>query len=213
MQLSSLQTRIPSVLEDPSIASIARVYALALLDAAGSMSAEELLNEYQSFLDNVLTNHPQAEQILVSAVFSPEDKQAFIDQTVGASMSAVFRNFISVLGEHGRLSILRPIYDAARLLHEKRSGKRRVIVTLAETPSDQTGQKIFDQLVSTFGIQPDIVYQIEPSIIGGMIVRIGDTVYDSSLRSRLGQIKEQVRQRYLYEIQRGRDRFCTPEGN
>lgn len=212
MQAQALQTRIPTVLEDPSIASIARVYAQALLDAAGADS-EAVLLELESFIQDVLNQYRKVEQILASQVIPAEEKQNFLKAALGSHFSLVFANFLQVLGERDRLGLLRPIYDSARTLFETRAGKCRVTVTLANEPGDQLRQQIQSHLQSQLPFQPEIQYVIDESIIGGMVLRIKDTVYDSSLRSRLARIKAQVRQRYLYEIQSGRDRFSTPEGN
>ncbi len=212
MQPETIETRIPSVLEDPSIASIARVYSQALLDATGDQS-EAVLEEFESFLKDVLDPNPKAERLLSSAMIPAEDKETFLKNAFGSVISPSFGNFLQVVAGHGRLNLLRPIYDAARILFETRSGKRRVRVTLASEPTEELRQQIQNHLQSQLPFQPEITYVIDESIIGGMILRIKDTVYDSSLRSRLARIKDQVRQRYLYEIQSGRDRFSTPEGN
>lgn len=212
MQSETLESHVPSVLEDPSIASLARVYSQALLDAAGDQ-AEVVLGELESFIKDVLDQNRKVEAILSSMVIPSEEKQAFLKSALGHYMSPTFANFLQVLGERDRLGILRPIYDAARTLFETRSGKRRVTVTLATEPTDELRQQIQTHLQGQLPFQPEIQYVIDESLIGGMVLRIKDTVYDSSLRSRLARIKEQVRQRYLYEIQSGRDRFSTPEGN
>jgi F-type H+-transporting ATPase subunit delta len=57
------------------------------------------------------------------------------------------------------------------------------------------------------GFEPILETRLDTSLLGGVIIRIGDTVYDSSLRTRMKQLHERLRERSLHEIQVGRDRF------
>ena len=73
--------------------------------------------------------------------------------------------------------------------------------------------KVASQLKQKFGFTPIIQEEIDESLLGGIVIQVGDTVYDSSLRTRMKQLRESLRERALNEIQSGRDRFSNPEGN
>ena len=58
-----------------------------------------------------------------------------------------------------------------------------------------------------------MIPEVNPAILGGMVIRVGDTVYDSSLKARLRQLRGRLKQQATHEIQSGRDRFRHPEGD
>ena len=77
--------------------------------------------------------------------------------------------------------------------------------------ADADLNKIRERLAAALAIRPVLEAAVDPSILGGLRVRVGDTVYDGSLRARLKQLRHRVRERSLHEIQSGRNRFSHPE--
>lgn len=209
---AKVQTRVASVLEDPSSQAVAKVYADALVNAAGGQ-AESVLDELGSFVDGVLAKHPDFGRLLTSPMISREDKLGIVDRIVVGRGSEVFANFLRVLARHERLDLLSSILSQSRALLESRSGVKRVRVTSARPLTDTERKNIEQRLQTEFAFQPTLDAQVNPALLGGLIIRIEDTVYDSSLRTRLKQLQGRLRQRSLHEIQSGRNRFSSPEGN
>lgn len=212
MSDSQVQLRPPSVLEDPSARSIARVYATALLDAAGGQ-AQGLLEELQSFVTEVLDPQPVFERLLCSAATTDEDKLRLVDRVVDGRGSELLTSLLRVLARHGRLDIVRAVLDQAVREHEKRSGKRRVRVVSATPLSQDSLASIQHSIAGKLGSELIVETQVDPTLVGGLVIRIEDTVYDGSVRNRLKQLRARMRERCLNEVQRGRDRFSHPEGN
>jgi F-type H+-transporting ATPase subunit delta len=206
------QARIRSVLEDPSSQAVARVYADALVNAAGR-EADSVLDELAELVDGVLVRHPDFDRLLTSPMISREDKLSVLDRVVAGWGSDLFANFLRVLARHDRLDLLAVILNQSRALLESRSGRRRVLVTSSRPLSDKEQRGIEQRLQSEFAFQPAIEVRVDSSLLGGLVIRVGDTVYDSSLRTRLKQLRGRLRQRSLHEIQSGRDRFSSAEGN
>ncbi|MEX0702240.1 MAG: ATP synthase F1 subunit delta [Planctomycetales bacterium] len=207
------RTRIPSVLEEPSAQSIARVYADAFLDAAAAQGVEGALEEFGSFVEEVLAAHPDFADILTSGVVGRDQKVALIDRVVAPFGSELFTNFLRVLARHDRLELLPTILREGRIRHELRSGRRRVQVVTAAAVSDATRNRIRDLLAQSLPFEPVIEARTDAGLLGGMIIRVGDTVFDSSLRTRLHELRTRLHQRTLHEIQSGRDRFSHPAGD
>ena len=199
-------------LSDPTVGSLARIYATAFLNAAGA-DAAEALEECLSFQDDVLAKNSEFRTLLLNVGLKPEDAQKLIDRVVTPRASARFSQFLKVLAKHERLQFLPIVLDHVRRLHEERTGKQRVQVTSAHPLNQETLQRIHDRMAASLPFDPILESNVDSNLLGGLVIRIGDTVYDSSLRSRLKQLTERMRQRSLHEIQSGRDRFSHPTGD
>ena len=208
-----VQTRIPNVMEDPSAQSVAKVYAVAYLDSAGSSGGDAAVEELASFVDDVLTPQTQFDQLLRGSALGREDKDRLIDRVVGSRATPLFANFVRVLAKHGRLDLLQGIRRQSEIEQERRAGKRRVGVSSATELSAESLASIKSSLTTSLGLEPILETRIDPSLIGGVVIRVGDTVYDGSLKTQVKQLRVRLRERCLNEIQRGRDRFSHPEGN
>lgn len=199
---------------DVGAQQVAAVYAKALLGAAENAGVTDVvLGELDSLLDDVLTAIPQLDAVLSSALVEPEDKQRLIDRALGSQASPTFLNFLKVLARHGRLGILRTIRQAAHAQYDQLRGRVSVeMVTAAPLDGELTAQ-IEQQLRQMLGGEPRLVPVTDPDLIGGIVLRVGDTVYDGSVATRLERMREQMINRSVHEIQRRRDRFSSPAGN
>lgn len=206
--------RIPTVFENPRAVAIAQVYADAFLSAASSMGGvESALEEYHSFMNDVVDQNPDLRKLLESRMIGRDDRIALLERVLQGRASPVFGNFILVLAQHDRLELLRTVLKAAQLGWEQQQGKQRVQVRSAVPLSEAALGKIRQQLSEKLKIEPILEPALDPTLLAGLVIRIGDTVQDSSLRTRLKQMRVRIRERSLNEIQSGRDRFCNPEGN
>ncbi len=206
------QTPESDALNDPSAVAVARVYASALLDAAAG-EADAVLEEFASFRADVLGPNPEFRALLVSGATNTDEKLGLIERAIASACSTRFANFLRTLAEHERMELLDTVFEEAELLSEARAGKQRVQVTTAAGLSDDEVGRIRTQLDACFPFEPIIETDVDPALIGGLVVQIENTVYDSSLRTRLDQMRDRMRERSLHEIQSGRDRFSHPEGD
>ena len=198
--------------EDPRGESIATVYVNAYLDAAGQESGAAT-EELVSFVDDVLLSQSDFSQLLCGTSIGHDEKIQLIDRIVAERATPLFTNFLKVLARHDRLTLLPTIRRLAETEFERRSGKRRVSVTSAAEISSQTLDSIRSTLRSSLSIEPILETRVDSTLIGGLVIRVGDTVYDGSLKTQIKQLRARLRERCLNEIQRGRDRFSHPEGN
>ncbi len=210
-ELKSEDLRPRSVMEDPSALAVARTYADALLDAAAASGAEAVLEELGSFVDDVLLKVPGLREVFDSLVVSRDEKLRLIDQVIAPRASEILTNFLRVVARHGRLELLPTILSEARVRYDTRQGRQRVQVISARPLDTQAENRIRSRLAESLPFQPILETRVDPSLIGGIVIRVGDTVYDSSLAMRIKQLRERLKQRSLHEIQSGRDRFGHPE--
>lgn len=196
---------------DPQTQAVARIYADAFLDSAPAGQVESLLEEFKSFVTEVLEKQPEFRTLLVSAMVSRDEKLAVISRSIAPVASPTFANFLSVVANHERLDLLTQILHETQRQHEIRTGRGRVQVVSAKALSPASEENIQRQLAQKLPFQPVLETSVDPSLLGGLVIRVGDTVYDGSLRSRLKQLRDRLRQRSIHEIQSGRDRFSHSE--
>lgn len=191
---------------------IAAVYAEALLDAAqGAGQAAEIAEEFEAFVTEVLDRFPEFERVLASALISHEEKTDLLDRTLSGQASQVFLNFLKVVSRHGRLEMLRAIHRAARELWERRSGRVPVWVVTAAPLDEELARRLAERISPLIDGQPVVHTRVDPSLLGGIVVRVGDRVYDGSVASQLKNLRRQMVEKSAHEIQSRRDRFRFAE--
>ncbi len=193
---------------------VATIYARALLDAAeANGQAEAVLSELDSFVTDVFAASPKLEAVLGSALISADEKCALLDKALHGKALPLFLNFLKVVARHGRLDVLRPIHHAAHALFDRMRSVVRVQVASASDLGDDLKLQLTESVRRMLGGNPVLEAEVRPELVGGMMMRVGDTVYDGSIATRLERIRQQMIERSVHEIQSRRDRFSSPEGN
>jgi F-type H+-transporting ATPase subunit delta len=193
---------------DVSAQRIAKVYAESLLDAAAQRNAtDELLEELRSLVGDVFRASPDLERVLSGATVGRDRKAQLIHSTFDGRASESFVHFLLVLNDHDRLELLRPILAAAEELNDQRKKRVRVKVqTAVPLPEDQREQLTRELRTLVHG-EPILETEVDPDLLGGLVVRFHDWLYDNSVRTQLQTIRNQLIERSSHEIQSGRDRF------
>ena len=191
---------------DVDIEKLARVYAQAGLDAAGDQE-DELLEDLQTIVSEVLDSHPEMEQIFSSALVSLDEKLAMIDRLFGSRLSATTLSFLKVLTKHDRLSLLRQVVRAVGSLWQERSNRVPVELELALDVDNGLQSEIAKSLQAKLGIEPVVTKKINPDLIAGFVVRIGDKVYDASTRTSLEKSRQAMIDRAVEAIQSKPEQF------
>lgn len=208
-----LKTRPDHVLEDPGAKAVASLYARSFLSAAKENDIQDADEELGSFVDDVLGESEDLNKLLVSDSISRDDKLGLIDRVVAPKASEFFTNFLKVLVRHGRIDLIGEIRLVVVEVKEELSGSQRVKVRSAKALTDKSRAEVIGKLKNKLGFDPILQESVDESLIGGLIIQVGDTVYDSSLRTRLKSLTGRLTERTLNEIQSGRDRFSHPEGD
>jgi len=199
---------------DVGVEHIGDLYAKGLLGAAekaGQTAA--VLEEFDALVYEVLARFPKLEAVWASILVSPDDKSGMIDRLFGGSMSPLFVSFLKVVARHGRLDCLRAIHAQTRVLYDNLKNRIPVLLTTAEPVDPALIDGIMENLRSKLGGEPVLEQVTDPSLIGGAVLRVGDTVYDGSVANQLKNLRQQVIDRSAHEIQSRRDRFRNPAGN
>jgi len=199
---------------DVGVEHIADVYAKALLEAAENAAVTAaVLDEFDALVRDVLEPNPKLREILGSALISHDEKCGIIDRLFGPRFSPLFVRFLKVVSNHGRLDCLAAIHRRTRLLYDELRGRVEVELTTASPLSDALARQVSDNLRTFIGGEPVVRTAVDPELIGGVVLRIGDTVYDGSVANQLNSIRQQMIDRSAHEIQSRRNRFRNPAGN
>jgi len=193
---------------DPVVQQIAKVYAHALLGAAQSGNqTEAIVEEFDSLVSDVFDPHPELERLLSSGILTHDEKVGILDRTLGGQASPLLLNFLKVLSAHGRLDGLRAIHQSLHDAYDVLCGRVRVEVRTAVPLDSQLAERLTSRLREMFDGEPQLNPTTHPDLIGGIVLKVGDTVLDGSVASQLAQVRHQMIDRSVHEIQSRRDHF------
>jgi F-type H+-transporting ATPase subunit delta len=199
---------------DVNTQRVARVYAEAWLEAAGARGqTEEVLAELGDLLNQVFKADPHFEAFLTSGIIDRHRKAEVLSDAFAGRAGELVLNGLLVLNEHDRLNLLRPIVQTYRELRDQQAGRMRVEVASAIALPEDARARLLQELRQKYDKEPILETRVDPELLGGMVVRIGDQVYDQSVRTQLNNIRNEIIARSSYEIQSGRDRFSSPNGD
>lgn len=170
---------------------VATLYGKALLGAAGS-KVEQIVSELESVIKDCLNRFPKLEQAFASPRISEEEKDAMITRVFGGQLDKILLNFLKVLARRRRLGSLRVIQAAVSEMRDEQLGRLRVKVTSAQTLTDAQKKDITANLKKKFGKEVVLMEKVDPSLLGGIMLRIGDRVYDGSVQGKLQTLRRAV---------------------
>src|SRR5262249_11040267 len=193
---------------DVSVHQVARVYAEALLNAADKQGkGDVMLEELDALVHEVFRAQPVLEAALASGAVRRHRKEEFIHKVFDPVAEPMFVDFLLVLNHHDRLHLLRGIWSCYRELHDQKHRRMRVKVRAASPLSPEQEEKLKSELRSTFQLEPLLETKIDPNLLGGMVVQVGDWRYDGTVLARLEQLRNQLLVKSNDQIQSRRDRF------
>jgi F-type H+-transporting ATPase subunit delta len=188
---------------------VARVYAQAFMEVAGNTGdPTALVEEFGSFVVDVVEKLPQVKATLHSALVSQEDKEALLDKMLRGRASQPVLNFLKVLSRHDRLSLLATISKLLQKLDKERRGVTDVEVRLAAPTDEVLLADIENRLRKALGHEPLLHVTIDPDLIAGLYVRVGDKVFDGSIRTQLERVRRSMIERVTHGIESAPERFA-----
>jgi F-type H+-transporting ATPase subunit delta len=170
-------------------ARLARVYAEALLALAEQDgAADDIGGELHAVASDIVGKNPTVAAFLDNPAITPKTKLPVLGAAFGGS-SDLFKKFLDVLARNSRLGLLRDISAAYQGIRDKQAGRVRVLVRTATPLADDQQAELRQTLASKLDKEPILSVRVEPALLGGLIVQVGDRVYDSSVRTRLDTLR------------------------
>jgi len=170
---------------------IAAVYSRSLFEAALEQDKVDVLREQLGEFADALAGDRELQVFFFSPYFSTQEKKDGLHRAVSGA-EAIFVNFLDLLVENHRMPALFRIrrgYDALWREHNKRLP---VQVTSAVELDEGTIRRIGERIEEQTGQQVELSASVEPDILGGIVVRVGNQVLDASIRNRLDTLRRQV---------------------
>lgn len=207
MSEQQIEVRQQTVMDDES-RHVARVYAEALYQAAEKEgTVQPVLEELDSLTQGVFGKDPGLEVALSSAAMGRDRKKEVLRRAFEGKTTKTFYQFLDVLNNHDRLGLLRGIAAAYHSLHDRKTRRLVIHVQSAVPLIDEERKRLADDVRAVVGFEPVFQETVDPDILGGLIIRVHDWVYDASVRNRLQSVRNQLIERSSHGIQSGRDRF------
>jgi len=181
--------------EDPSVSGVSGRYATALFELArDENSIDAVLADLDQF-DRLLAESDDLKRLVRSPVFSADTQLKALSAVLEkAEISGVSAKFLKVLTANRRLFAVTDVIRAFRALVAKFKGEATAEVTVAEALSDANLDALKAALKSVTGKDVTLNVKVDPSIIGGLVVKLGSRMVDSSLRTKLNSIKNAMKE-------------------
>jgi F-type H+-transporting ATPase subunit delta len=165
-------------------------YAQALFDLAIETDALDVVEADLKALKAMRADSADLRTLLTSPKFSADEKAAGLAALAErAGLAAVTRKFLGLLALNRRTGALTPIVDAFERLIAARRGAVAAHVTTAVALTAAQAEGLAAALRTALGKDPQIEARVDPSILGGVKVRVGSRLYDASLKSKLDSLK------------------------
>lgn len=181
---------------------LAEVYARALFELArpllllrkelqgcgGPADSSKMISAVKDDLDvvmNVRAREKDFGALMVSPYFSPDYKQQMVQKIFSEKLNDLTVDFLKVVIQHNRMVFLPQIVNRFNELVEAHHGFQIVQVTVSEPLAGDQAEKLSADVAAAIGHKVKLQVDVNPAIMGGIVIRFGDRVIDNSIRSRL----------------------------
>ena len=181
--------------EDPIISGMAGRYATALFELARDAGALDTVRTELDALVGLIRENADIARLVRSPVFSAQEQLRALDAVFErAGIGGLSAQFVRLVTANRRLFALPDMVRAYKALVARFRGEVSAQVTVADRLSDQHLSALTDALKEVTGKAVQVELKIDPSIIGGLIVKLGSRMVDSSLKTKLNSIKHAMKE-------------------
>ena len=170
---------------------IAAVYARSLFEVAQEQNKLDTVREQIGAFADALDETRELQVFFFSPYFSTAEKQDGLDRAV-TDADPIVVNFLKLLIENHRMPVIFRVRRGYEELWEEENKLLPVRVTSAVELDSATVSQIGDKIAEQTGRTVDLSSEVDPDILGGIVVRVGNSILDASIRNRLEQLRRQV---------------------
>jgi len=173
-------------------ATVARNYAEALLAAAEALGQVEPFGRLMDALAGAIQSDETIAVVLDSPRVAKAVKARLLAEALEGTAPPEFVRFLGAVVRRGRQGLLQDIALAYQSLVDVKENRVHAGVTLADAPDEALQQRIIERLGQVLGKEVRAHFRPDPRILGGVVVRVGDRVYDGSLKRRLNLLRRRM---------------------
>ena len=166
-------------------------YAKAILSFALEQQNEVQVNEDMLLITNTIEESKDLQLLLSSPIIKSQLKKGAIKEVFSSKVTSLTISLIDLLIDNKRLSILNDVAKKYTVLFDKLKGIEVAIVTTAVPLTEALNKQVLSKVKEITGKEATIENNVNPDIIGGFILRIGDVQYDASIANKLEGLKRQ----------------------
>jgi len=175
-------------------ASLAGRYASALFDLARDERQIDAVSRSLDLLSQTLVNSRDFAELVASPLVDREEAaRAFAAVSQQLSLDPTTANFLGVLAKNGRKNQLQPVIRLFRRIAADHRGETTAEVVTAHALKDDQLAALKQQLRSRVGREVSIETRIDPEILGGIVIKLGSQMIDSSIRTKLNRLAEAMK--------------------
>ena len=171
--------------------TVVRNYAETLFDLAGRHDGVEAFGTGVAVVSELMED-ARVREFLATPRVTADDKKAALRRALGDSVPYMLLRFLHVVIDKRRQRLIPAIADAYGALLERHLGRRHMEVTLARPMTREEASGLAAQLSSATGATVIPTIRVNPGIIGGIVIREGDTVYDGSVKRQLDAMRRKL---------------------
>jgi F-type H+-transporting ATPase subunit delta len=174
----------------PVLSGIAGRYASALFELASDAKQIPAVGADLARFGAMISGSDDLQRLVRSPAYSAGDQVAAVSALLDkAKIGGLAANFIKLVASKRRLFALEGMITAYSTLADARAGIVKAEVTVAQPLSDKNRKAVSEALVAVTGKQVSIAEKVDPAIIGGIVVKLGSRMVDSSVRTKLNSLK------------------------
>jgi F-type H+-transporting ATPase subunit delta len=180
--------------EDPIVAGMAGRYASALFELARETKSVDAVKGELDRFAALVAESPDLKRLVRSPVFSAEDQLRAVTAILErADLGSLVGNFLKLVTTNRRLYAIGDMIKAFGVLYARHKGEVTAAVTVAEPLGDKQRGALEEALKSVTSENVALTVTIDPAIIGGLIVKLGSRMVDTSLRTKLNSIRQAMK--------------------
>jgi F-type H+-transporting ATPase subunit delta len=181
--------------ENPNVSGVAGRYATALFELARDEKSVDSVKADLDRFDAMVAESSDLARLVRSPVFTADAQTKALSAVLDkAGIGGIPAKFLKVLTANRRLFAVGDVIRTFRTLVARFKGEATAEVTVAEQLSDKNLEALKVALKSVTGKDVDLRVKVDPAIIGGLVVKLGSRMVDSSLRTKLNSIKHAMKE-------------------
>jgi F-type H+-transporting ATPase subunit delta len=175
------------------VEELAQVYGRSLFQVAQEQGKLDELREQLGQFADALDQHRELAVFFFSPYFSSQEKRDALDTLLDGA-DEIFVNFLSLLIENHRMPVIFRIRQEYERLWDEENRTLPVQITSAIALDDATTESLGKTIGERAGRRVTLAARVDPDILGGIIIRVGNSILDASIRNRLEQLRRHVAQ-------------------